>query len=80
MNFWLAIIIIVAITQFARVMRSRHAAQARIEGLRGDGAETAALAREVAALNSRIAVLERIVTDNRSSRDLAHEIDALRDR
>jgi hypothetical protein len=53
---------------------------ARIETARSDTTETAALAREVAALNSRIAVLERIITENRSSRDLAHEIDALRDR
>jgi hypothetical protein len=80
MHFWLAIVIIVAITSFAKVMRSRHIAMARIEVLRGDTTETAALAREVAALNSRIAVLERIITDNRSSLNLAHEIDALRDR
>jgi hypothetical protein len=79
-DFWLAIVIIVAISSIAKVMRSRHVALARIEVSRGDNAETAALAREVAALNSRIAVLERIITDNRSSRDLAHEIDALRDR
>ena len=80
MTFWIAIVAIVAITQGARVMRSRHVAMARIEAVRGDNADNAALAREVAALNSRIAVLERIVTENRSSRDLAHEIDALRDR
>jgi hypothetical protein len=79
-DFWLAIIIIVAITSFARVMRSRHTAMARIEAVRGDSADTAALVREVAALNARIAVLERIITDNRSSLNLAHEIDQLRDR
>ncbi len=80
MDFWLAIVIIVAITSIAKVLRSHHVAQARIEAARGDSAETTALAREVAALNSRIAVLERIVTENRSSLNLAHEIDALRDR
>jgi hypothetical protein len=80
MDFWLAIVIIVAITSGAKVLRGRHIALARIEAMRGDNAETAALAREVAALNSRVAVLERILTDNRSSRDLAHEIDALRER
>lgn len=80
MDFWIAIVAIVAITSFAKVMRSRHLAMARIEAVRGDNTETAALAREVAALNSRVAVLERIITDNRSSLNLAHEIDALRDR
>ena len=80
MDFWLAIVIIVAITSLAKVLRSRHIALARIQAVRSDTSENAALAREVAALNSRVAVLERILTDNRSSRDLAHEIDALRDR
>ena len=81
--FFFAIVAIVAITSFAKIMRSRHAAMARIELARADSADTAqtaALAREVAALNTRIAVLERIITDNRSSVNLAHEIDALRDR
>lgn len=80
MDFWLAIVIIVAITSGARVLRSRHVALARIEAARGDSAETEALAREIAALGNRIAVLERIITDNRSSQDLAHEIDRLRER
>jgi hypothetical protein len=80
MDFWLAIVVIVAITSLAKVMRSRHVALARIEAARSDNTETAALAREVAALNSRVAVLERIITENRSSLNLAHEIDALRDR
>jgi len=79
MDFWIAIVAIVAITSFAKVMRSRHIALARIEAARGDYADSTALAREVAALGSRVAVLERIVTENRSSLNLAHEIDALRD-
>jgi hypothetical protein len=81
--FFMAIVAIVAITSFAKIVRSRHMAQSRIEvslAENADNAQTAALAREVAALNQRIAVLERIITDNRSSVNLAHEIDALRDR
>jgi hypothetical protein len=74
------IVVIVALVVGSRTLRTRYTALAKIETARGDTAETAALVREVAALNSRIAVLERIVTENRSSRDLAHEIDALRDR
>jgi hypothetical protein len=79
MDFWIAIVAIVAITSLAKVMRSRHIAMARIEAVRGDSAENAALLREVADLRQRIAVLERIVTENRSSLTLASEIDALRD-
>ena len=80
MDFWFAIVIIVAITSLAKVLRSRHMAQARSEAVRSDNTENVALAREMAALNSRVAVLERILTDNRSSLNLAHEIDALRER
>jgi hypothetical protein len=80
MDFWIAIVAIVAITSLAKVMRSRHIAMARIEAVRGDSAENAALLREVADLRQRIAVLERIVTENRSSLTLASEIDALRER
>ena len=80
MDFWFAIVIIVAITSLTKVLRSRHMAMARIEAVRGDNTENAALARELAVLNSRVAVLERILTDSRSSLNLAHEIDALRER
>ena len=55
-------------------------AMARIDMVRGDNTENAALARELVVLNSRVAVLERILTDSRSSLNLAHEIDALRER
>jgi len=80
MDFWFAIVIIVAITSLTKVLRSRHMAMARIEAVRGDNTENAALARELVVLNSRVAVLERILTDSRSSLNLAHEIDALRER
>jgi hypothetical protein len=79
MSGWI-IVAIVAIVAGSRVMRSRYTAMARIEAVRSDNTENVALTREIAALNSRVAVLERIVTENRSSLDLAHEIDALRDR
>jgi hypothetical protein len=73
MDFWLAVVIIVALTSATKMMKYRSSAPAQIEG-----PETAALVREVAALEERIRVLERIVTENRSSRDLAHEIESLR--
>lgn len=40
----------------------------------------AELEREVADLKKRLAVLERIATDDRQSKAIAHEIEALRDR
>lgn len=80
-----AVVVIVALVMFARVLRER---------IRNDRAETpyalpdtdtltrenAALRRDLAALSDRVKVLERIVTDNRQSGDLAAEIEALRDR
>jgi hypothetical protein len=75
MDFWLAIVIIVAITSVARIVQIRFSAPARAPGA---DAETAALAREVAALEERNRVLERIVTENRTTRDLAQEIESLR--
>lgn len=80
MSFWFAIVAIVAIASFSKVMRARYNAQHLIQAFRPDTGETEALAREVAALNKRIAVLERIITENRSTITLADEIEALRER
>ena len=80
-----AVVVIVALVMFARVLRER---------IRSDRAETpfvladsdaltrenAALRRDLAALTDRVKVLERIATDGRHSGDLAAEIEALRDR
>lgn len=74
------IIIIVAMVIGGRVMRGRYSAMSRIEVARADTVETAAMTREITEMRARIAVLERIVTENRSSQSLAHEIEALRDR
>ena len=79
MDFWFAIVIIVAITSGAKVLRGRYMAMARIDASHGDAAVTTALTQEIAQLKQRISVLERIITDQRGSHDLAREIDALRD-
>ena len=81
MHFWIAIVVIVAIVSFAKTRRDRPVlAVGTTEGGYAERSDSAALVREIAALNGRIAVLERIITENRSSQSLAHEIDALRDR
>ena len=90
MNMWTAIMVIaiVAITSFARVMRARYLSQHNlIDDRRGNpvplprGApREAELEREVLDLKKRLAVLERIATDDRQSNAIAKEIEALRDR
>ena len=90
MSMWTAIVVIVAISAFASVMRARY--QAR-HGIVEDGHEhgrgrqtalsappNAELEREIADLRKRLAVLERIATDDRQSKAIAHEIEQLRDR
>ena len=79
MSFWSAIVAIVAIVSFANFRRHRGADIPQ-NGLGADPAYTAALEREVADLRKRLEVVERIVTDERETQRLAHEIEALRDR
>lgn len=85
MNFWTAVVVIVAIAALANVLRARYGARdgttedrqgSRQAGSRAD----AALEREVMELKERIAVLERIATDERQSRAIADEIEQLRNR
>jgi hypothetical protein len=89
MSFSTAIVIIVAITAIASVLRARHGVvrtgRGREEvfiGNRHDDVENERLRGEVRQLKERIAVLERIVTDGDRNRGLAleREIEALRDK
>ncbi|MDY7098886.1 MAG: hypothetical protein SXU28_12170 [Pseudomonadota bacterium] len=95
MSFWTAMVIIVAIGVLGGVLRARYNAQAGIvEDMHGNQtiappedrnriAKDPEAQAEIAALKDRIAVLERIATDNnssarRQSNDIAAEIEALR--
>ena len=84
MNMWEAIVIIVAVTSLAKVMRAhaRGGQQSVVSFATDDTAtrETAALRRELTAVTERVKVLERIITDNRHADSVAAEIEALRDR
>jgi hypothetical protein len=77
-----AIVIIVAIIAFANMRRhrTRHYAYPPEPLVRDDSAYTRELEREVGDLRKRLEVLERIVTDDRETKRLAHEIESLRDR
>jgi len=95
MSFWTAMVWIVAIFAIAGVLRSRFNAKAGItEDYMGNqtlsrsddverDAREAAAQNEIAELKDRIAVLERIATDNntsaaRETARIASEIEALR--
>ena len=83
MNFWTALVIIVAIAAVVAMRVARYRALGdRLSGRHGTPPDEsrAALEREVAELKQRLAVLERIATDDRHSRAIAHEIEQLRDR
>ena len=79
---WAALVVIVAIVAFASLRIAKY----RALGRPGDGAapqaghREAELEREIIDLKKRLAVLERIATDDRQSQAIAHEIEALRDR
>lgn len=83
MNFWTAVVIIVAITAFANIRMTKYRAQGDA-GSRADPPRAlvnqtdAALHREVEDLRERVRVLERIATDGRSTAALADEIESLR--
>ena len=89
MSFWTAIVIIVAISAIASVMRAKHGivrtGRGREEvyvGRHENDPEKEMLRGEVRELKDRIAVLERIVTDGDRNRGLAleAEIEALRNK
>jgi hypothetical protein len=85
-DFFNTIVIVVAILAFVwlRSTRGRDGmadrfvnSRRRDRGVISDGRE-GELEAEIAELHKRIAVLERIATDERKSRDIAAEIEALR--
>ena len=86
MSFWAAIVLIVAITMIAEVVKSKHRAEAGITHDSATGKETLIqrddphLKREVEELRERVKVLERIATEDRETKLLSAEIERLRDK
>jgi len=73
------VVAIVLITAIAKTARSRHQSIGHHDaGVKSADAMVAE--QEVARLKERIAVLERVVTENHGSLDLDRQIERLRDR
>ncbi|MCU0892148.1 MAG: hypothetical protein MUE77_10465 [Sandarakinorhabdus sp.] len=88
MNVYTMVVMIVLIVAVSRVLRERYRAMNRLPGDKDrrwtvnkiggeDNAENIRLQSEVARLNERIRVLERIATD--PAKRLSDEIDSLKD-
>jgi hypothetical protein len=82
MSGYLAVMVvaIVLITTIGRVFSRRYQALGRTETRAVQSADMMRMADEVRQLKERIAVLERVVTDNHGSIGLDREIERLRDR
>jgi hypothetical protein len=77
------IVLIVAISAIASVCRAKYGVIRRGKGedfVRPDDGENERLRAELRALKERVAVLERIATDNDRGLSLDREIEALRNR
>jgi hypothetical protein len=81
-SFWTAMVLLVAMLLWAHMRRERDRTLGPRRGREpvAQLPSSAALEEEIVELKQRLAVLERIVTDERRSRAVADEIEALRDR
>lgn len=82
MSFWTAVVVLFAIACFTwlRVHKLRMLGdKTGRHPLMDHTAREHELEREVEEMRQRIAVLERIATDERRGKELAREIDALKD-
>ena len=71
---------IVLITALARVSREKYRAMGRAREDHALPADAIASREEIRQLKERIAVLERVITDNHGSADLSRQIEELRNR
>jgi len=84
MNPFEMVVLIVAITAIASIFRAKYGVVRRKKGedyvRPTDDAENDRLRQELRTLKERVAVLERIATDNDRGISLDREIEALRNR
>ena len=85
MSWATAVVLIVLISAIARVVAIRHGGFSRLHKRdrraieRGTSPREAELQHEVEDLRERIKVLEKITVDDRSAKQIADEIEKLRD-
>ena len=83
MNPFEMVVLIVALTAIASIYRAKYGVVRRGKGeeyVRPDNGENERLREELRALKERVAVLERIATENDRGMTLDREIEALRNR
>lgn len=80
MNPGVMIVMIVLIVTIGKILNSRYRALGQQGAQRVDSADTMRMRDEMRVLKERVAVLERVVTDNHGSIGLDREIERLRDR
>lgn len=83
MNPFEMVVLIVAITAIASIFRAKYGVISSRKGdtfVRPEYGENERLREELRALKERVAVLERIATDNDRGLTLDREIEALRQR
>ena len=74
------VVAIVLIVTLGKVLSDRHKALGRVQdGPQLPPADLIAARDEIRQLKERVAVLERVITDNHGSHDLSRQIDELRD-
>jgi hypothetical protein len=79
MSFWTAVVVLFAIACWTWLRTQKYRGLSSRNGGYDHTAREHELEREVEEMRKRIAVLERIATDEQRGKDLAREIESLRD-
>lgn len=79
MNPFEMVVTIIVVIMVGKVIQARFKAQQDAAPSREETAHTARMQDEIRALKERVAVLERVITDNEGSLRLDREIERLRD-
>lgn len=74
------IVAIIIVVTIGKVLQARFASQKPPEDLAANSHDAARLREEIRSLKERIAVLERLATEDNSGARLDREIEKLRDR
>ena len=79
MNPFEMVVMIIIVVTIGKVVQARIAAQADAPQSPTENADALRMRDEIRTLKERIAVLERVITDNNRSIELDREIERLRD-